>query len=71
MDRSQPTNLFRTEPTMADQPRDTGKPKTKPQTKAEEKAPETVMLTPEELRAISGGATTLPPAPKPNTTTKI
>jgi hypothetical protein len=74
MDRSQTTNLFRTEPTMAAQPRDSDKPKTK----TEKGAPETVLLTPEELRAISGGLTTpptgtgVPPSPpKPKTVTKI
>ena len=44
---------------MADKPRDTEKPKTE----TEKKQVETVHLTAEELRKISGGATQPPPTP--------
>jgi hypothetical protein len=50
---------FEAESTMADQARDPNQSKTKP----EPKKPETVLLTPEELRAISGGTSVLPPQP--------
>ncbi len=46
---------------MADQPRDPSKSKNE----AEKKQPETVNLTSEELRAISGGATNPFPPPQP------
>jgi hypothetical protein len=44
---------------MADKPRDTEKPKTE----TEKKQVETVHLTAEELRKISGGATVTAPPP--------
>jgi hypothetical protein len=52
---------------MTSKPRETDKPKGNPQTKPEKKT-ETTILSPEELRAISGGATapTGPPQPGPN-----
>ena len=43
---------------MANQPQDTGKPESQPG----KKKSETVQLTAEDLRAISGGKTTPPPA---------
>ncbi len=54
------------EPDMSTQRPDTNKPKTKgkPQSPAEKKS-ETTILSPEELRAISGGA--IHPAPPPVT----
>ena len=60
-DRKQPFDL---EPDMSSQPRETNKPKAKPQTEPEKKT-ETTILSPEELRAISGGATTGNPPPTP------
>ena len=63
-DRSSPA--LDLEPDMSSKPRETEKPKTKPQTKPEKKA-ETTILSPEELRAISGGAIQPPPPPKANT----
>ena len=45
---------------MADKPRDTEKPKVE----TEKKQVETVHLTAEELRKISGGATAPPPKPQ-------
>jgi hypothetical protein len=52
---------------MKKQPRDANKPKPDPVKKSE-----TVQLTPEELRAIAGGATYVPPKPTggPMTTKK-
>ncbi len=47
---------------MADQPRDPSKSKKE----SEIKQPETVLLTAEELRAISGGAGSRPGGPQPN-----
>jgi len=49
---------------MTSRPRETNKPKATPQSQAEKKA-ETTILSPEELRAISGGAGTAPPPPQP------
>ena len=46
---------------MADSTRDPGKSKTE----TEKKQPETVLLTAEELRSISGGATSPLPKPEP------
>ena len=46
---------------MADQPRETNKPKSD----TEKKQPETVLLTAEELRAIAGGASNSSPTPQP------
>ena len=37
----------------------------KPATKAENKKTETVLLTPEELRRLAGGATNPSPSPNP------
>ena len=52
---------------MSAKPRETDKPTATPQTKSAKKT-ETTILTPEELRAISGGATspTGPPQTSPN-----
>jgi hypothetical protein len=48
---------------MADRSRPKDKPKAK--AKPEQKPTETVHLTPEELRAISGGMSVNPPPPQP------
>ena len=56
-ERSRP---FYEEATMAESSKDPQKPKTE----AEKKQPETVLLTPEELRAVAGGQT-VPPVPPP------
>ena len=47
---------------MSKQPRETKKPKDKPKTQPEKKA-ETTILSPDELRAISGGAANPNPPP--------
>jgi hypothetical protein len=49
---------------MINQPRDKDKPKANPQNTSEKKA-ETTILSPEELRRISGGVQYSPPPPQP------
>jgi len=49
---------------MSTQRPETNKPKAKPKSQSEKKT-ETTILSPEELRAISGGAIQPPPPPVP------
>jgi hypothetical protein len=61
------TYLFRVEPIMSDQRQDQTKSETKPEKK---KTDATTILSPEELRAISGGTgqpVNAPKGPSPNT----
>jgi len=60
---------FDLEPDMSSQRRETDKPKPKAKPQSEKKT-ETTILSPEELRAISGGSQLNPPPPKPNTIIK-
>jgi hypothetical protein len=53
--------FFRAELTMTNQPKDTSKPVDQP----DKKKSETVHLTAEDLRAISGGTKQTPPVPGP------
>jgi hypothetical protein len=54
-----PNNFFRAESTMTNQPKDTSKPVDQ----SDKKKSETVQLTAEDLRAISGGTSTHKPLP--------
>jgi hypothetical protein len=64
MGRTGSVHSFSSEANMAGKPKRDDKKK-KPETRSEKKA-ETVQLSPEELRAISGGATSPPGGPKPS-----
>jgi hypothetical protein len=59
--------FFRAESKMTDQPKDTSKPVNQP----DKKKSETVQLTAEDLRAISGGARAIASQPQPKTADKV